>query len=66
VAPGDAAQETPGAKEKMEGMAVGVVNVVEEREVEYIVVEKGYVVVGEGVCPGVRWEDIVVFGLLFV
>jgi hypothetical protein len=61
VAPGDAAQEIPGAKEKMEGMAVGVVNVVEEREVE-----KGYVVVGEGVCPGVRWEDIVVFGLLFV
>jgi hypothetical protein len=66
VASGEAAQERPGAKENMEGMAVGVLNVVEGREVEYIVVEKGYVVVGVGVWRGVSLEDIVATGLFMV
>jgi hypothetical protein len=36
-----AAQERPGPKEKMEGMAVGVVNVEGGRDVEYVVKAKG-------------------------
>jgi hypothetical protein len=36
-----AEQEEPGPKEKIEGMAVGVVNFVEEREFEMVVKVKG-------------------------